>query len=219
MDQTVILKKFQTLEEASGAIEIIEKNNIKYTIEKTATKNDSVFAGNTIAGELIVKVNPEDLEAAQKLLEELVEVDVEKLDKDYYLFEFSDNELVEILKKPDEWSLNDFVWAQEILKQRGKEVDQSTIEHWKNERLEYLSRPEAVSDNYITGAYLLCLLGGFIGFFMGRHIKAYRKLLPNGQKVYAFDERSRERGKNVEIAGLLFMILYFGLMLYFISSL
>jgi hypothetical protein len=218
MEDLVTLKKFNTYIEAAGVVELLDKNNISYKIEKTENTGEVVFAGNTLDEELHVKVKPEDYEAAQQLLEELEEIDAEKLQKDYYLFEFTDKELIEILERPDEWSLNDYNWAQEILKQRGKEVAKSQLEDWKKKRLDFLSQPESVKSSYIRNAYLFCILGGIIGFFMGRHVHIFQKLLPNGQKVYAFDEKSRNKGKKVEMTGLVCFVIYFILLIVFVIS-
>jgi hypothetical protein len=203
MEDLVTIKKFSTYIEAAGVVELLDKNNITYKVEKSEVSGDIVFAGNTLEEELHLKVKPEDYETVEKLLEELEEIDAEKLEKDYYLFEFSDKELIEILEKPDEWSFNDYRWAQEILKQRGKEVAKSQLDEWKKKRLDFLAQPEVVKGSYLLSAYLFCILGGIIGFFMGRHVHAFRKLLPNGQKVYAFDEESRDKGKRVEVTGLI----------------
>jgi hypothetical protein len=208
MDDLITLKKFNTYLEAASFVELLEKNNIAYTVERSEASGDIVLAGNTLEEELNVKVKPEDYEAAQKIMEELVEVDLEKLDKDYYLFEFTDKELFEILEKPDEWSLNDYQWAQEILKQRGQEVDKSRLDQWRQKRLEFLSKPEKVSGKYMRLSYLFCILGGFVGYFMGHHLYAFRKLLPNGQKVFAFDNESRLKGKKIEIIGALCLVAY-----------
>jgi len=217
MDEFVTLKKFNTYIEASGVVELLEKNNITYNIEKTEVTGDIVFAGNTLDEELHVKVKSDDYEAAQKLLEELTEVDVEKLDKDYYLFDFSDKELLEILERPDEWSLNDYLWAQEILKQRGKEVEKFKLDEWKTKRLDFLAQPELVKDSYLRTAYIFCILGGIIGFFMGRHVHAFQKLMPNGKKVYAFDDVSRLKGKKVERVGIFFVFVYIVLLIIVIT--
>lgn len=218
MEDLVTLKKFNTYIEAAGVVELLDKNNITYVIEKTEASGDIVFAGNTLEEELHVKIKAEDFETAQKLLEDLEEIDAEKLEKDYYLFEFSDKELVEILEKPDEWSLNDYRWAQEILKQRGKEVTKPQLEDWKKKRFEFLSQPEVVKGSYVFNAYLFCVLGGIIGFFMGRHTHVFRKLLPNGQKVYAFDEASRDKGRKIEMTGLIFFAIYIILLIVFVIS-
>jgi hypothetical protein len=207
MDELITLKKFNTLEEASSVIELLEKNNIGYNLDKQNTSSDIVFAGNTLGSELHLCIKPEDYESAQELLKGLTEINIEDLDKDYYLFTFSETELSEILQKPDEWSYNDYLWAQEILKQRGKEVDISTIENWKKKRLELLATPDKISNKYLVTAYLFCLLGGFIGFFMGTHIINYNKTLPNGQKVFAYDEESRNKGLNIKrIGGISFLL-------------
>lgn len=208
MDDLVTIKKFNTYIEAAGVVELLEKNNISYTIEKTEASEDIVFAGNTLDEELHVKVKTEDYEAAQNLLAELVEVDVEKLEKDYYLFEFSDKELLEILEKPDEWSLNDYHWAQEILKQRGQEIEKSRLDEWKKKRLEFLSKPERVTGKYIRMSYFFCVLGGLVGFFMGRHVNRFFKILPNGHKILAYDEESRRKGKRIETIGLFCFVVY-----------
>lgn len=218
MEDLIVLRKFHTLEEASGIVEILEKNKIYYRLEKSNAANDVVFAGNTLDTELHLKIKPEDMESTEKILEEVTEVNIEKLDKDYYLFSFQDDELMDILRKPDEWSMNDYLWAQEILKQRGKEVDQSRLDEWKKNRLEFLARPDQVKGNYIFNSYLFCVLGGFIGFFMGRHLKKFRKLLPNGQKVFAFDEPTRLTGQKIERTGIIFMLLYLVLLFYWIFS-
>lgn len=218
MEDLVTLRKFNTYIEAAGFIEILDKNNIPYFVEKTEAVGDIVYAGNTLDEELNIKVKSEDLEAAQKLLEEIEEVDAEKLEKDYYLFEFSDNELLEILQKPDEWSLNDYRWAQEILKQRGKEVDKDTLEDWNQKRIDFLSKPEKVSAKYLRMAYTFCVLGGIVGYFMGRHLHGFHKLLPNGQKVLNFDDESRLKGKRIEMTGLIIFAVYVILFIILLDS-
>lgn len=207
MDEYKLFKKYNNPEEASVLVELLKKNDIDYQLTTEKPTEDIIFAGNTLLEELQINIKEEDFEKATKLLEDIVEVNAESLDKDYYLFEFSDNELLELLKKPDEWSLNDYHWAREILKQRGKEVEEETIEKWKKERLENLSQTEKVTTKYLILAYFFCLAGGFIGIFMGRHLSSYMKVLPNGQKVYAFDSKGRRLGYQISILGLICLIL------------
>ena len=62
MDELITLKKFNTLEEASSVIELLEKNNIGYNLDKQNTSSDIVFAGNTLGSELHLCIKPEDYE-------------------------------------------------------------------------------------------------------------------------------------------------------------
>jgi hypothetical protein len=206
MEDLITLRKFNTVEEASSVIELLEKNKIDYSLDREKA-SDINFAGNTLDSEICLNVKGEDYEAAQELLKELTEINIENLDKDYYLFSFSDAEITEILQKPDEWSYNDYLWAQEILKQRGKEVDHSILENWKKKRLEVLAQPIKISDNYLIMAYLFCFLGGFTGYFMGLTI-LNKKTLPNGQRVFIYDEESRIKGNKIKLIGATGFILY-----------
>ena len=107
MEELIILKKISTNEEATTIIEILQKNDIEYFLEKE--DNEEVeLSGDMIFG-LNIKVKGEDLEKAEELLKDIEEINVERLEKDYYLFAFSDSELIEILEKPDEWGHNDYL--------------------------------------------------------------------------------------------------------------
>jgi hypothetical protein len=219
MEEFILLKKFNTPEEASTVIELLEKNDIEFQIEKDDAIQETVFIGNTFESEMHIKVKPEDMESAQQLLQELVEINAESLDKDYYLLNFTDTELTEILQKPDEWSYNDYLWAQEILKQRGKGVDLAILEDWKKQRLVLLSQPEKISGNYIFSAYLFCLLGGIVGLLMGLHLQNANKTLPNHQKVLTYDENSRKQGNAIKWTGVFFLLIWVALIIGLIINL
>jgi hypothetical protein len=208
MSGYIPFKKFTNPEEAGVFVELFKKNEIDYDLSADKPAEDILFAGNTMVEELQISVKEEDFDKATNLLEEIEVVNADGLDKDYYLFEFQDEELVDLLKKPDEWSLNDYHWAGEILKQRGKEVDPGTIEKWQNDRLKDLSQTETVTLKYLILAWFFCICGGFIGIFMGRHLNSYMKTLPNGQKVFAFGEKDRKKGLIISIAGAVLLVVW-----------
>ena len=208
MSEFRLFKKFNNPEEAGVLVEMLKNNEIEYEISADKPAEDILFAGNTMPDELLLSIKEEDFDKATDLLKEIIVVNAESLEKDYYLFEFSDEELLDLLKKPDEWSLNDYHWASEILKQRGKEVDPGTIEKWQNARIEDLSKTEAVTLKYLILAWFFCITGGFIGIFMGRHLSAYMKTLPNGQKIYAFSKKDRKTGYVISIAGVICLVLW-----------
>lgn len=214
MGDVITLRKFNTIEEASSAIELLEKNKIGYSLNKNSASEEIIFAGNTLGAELCLNVKQEDYETARDLLKGLTELNIGDLDQDYYLFSFSDAELSEILQKPDEWSYNDYLWAQEILKQRGKEVNPATLESWKKKRLEFLAQPTQISSQYQITSYFFCLLGGLIGILMGTTIIKSRKILPNGQKVFTYDDESRVKGQNIQKVGAVSLILWIILLIF-----
>lgn len=205
-------KKYNNPEEAGVLVEILKKNNIEYELTSDTPSSDVLFAGNTMTEEIQINIKEQDFETVTKLQEEINVITAETLEKDYYLFEFSDDELLDLLKNPDEWSLNDYHWAREILTIRGKDVDDGTIEKWQNDRLENLSQTETVSLKYLILAWFFCLMGGFIGIFMGRHLSSYKKLLPNGQKIYGFNQKDRKKGYQISIAGFIVLLIWIGIL-------
>jgi hypothetical protein len=62
---------------------------------------------------------PKDFAVAQRELEKYYRAQIAHAEDDYYLFEFSDAELNEILSKPDEWGDFDYQLAQQLLRERG----------------------------------------------------------------------------------------------------
>lgn len=58
-----------------------------------------------------------------KIVDNLIQVDIlshiEVVDKDYYLFSFTEIELEDLIQKKNEWSKFDFLLAKKILNDRG----------------------------------------------------------------------------------------------------
>lgn len=91
---------------------------------------------------------------------------INEIDKDYYLFEFTNEELYEILLKSDEWSAFDYTLTQKILSERGKPVDSGLLHSLKKERLKELAKPEDNQHSWIIGGYLFAILGVFLGLII-----------------------------------------------------
>jgi hypothetical protein len=182
---------------------------------------DPVYAGTLATKDYRLKLKPPDFERADALLMEYHDRDIDHLPPDYYLFTFSDNELLDIIAQRDEWGLLDFLLARKLLAERGIALsDEEVAKRWQ-QRLHQLAQPEkeagfwlAVGYGAAFSGFLLNLwqilrrtiepdvlvvpdwLGGVIGFFVGYWL-SLRKTLPNGQRVFVFDERSRRHGKAI----------------------
>ena len=116
-DKFITLHKFNSLENAQELIYSLKKNGVKVQIEDTSPPLDITFSGNTLQNEVRIKVKQSDLGRANQILEKQAEQIVDKFPNDYYLYDFTDNELVEIIEKSDEWSKEDFMLSQKILKE------------------------------------------------------------------------------------------------------
>jgi len=202
-DNYSILRKFPTLDQANELKDLLEKNGINSILADNVPPVDITFSGSTLRNEIEIRIKQSDFEKAEEIIERNAEELIDQIDKDYYLFEFSDEELYEILLKSDEWSAFDYTLAQKLLKQRGKSIDKELLNSLKNERLKDLAKPEENQRPWIVGGYVFSLLGGFLGLIIGYFLWTSKKTLPNGQKVYSYSKNDRKHGKYIFYIGLI----------------
>ena len=207
-NEFVTYQKFNDKESADALAEVLTNHQIEYLIEDTSATFDITFSSNELAKEYRVKVKKQDFDRIYKILIELEAQHIDEVDKDYYLFQFSDEELIEILLKSDEWSKFDYVLAQKILKDRGQEVNEKLLDTLRKQRIEQLSKPEEGQKSWIIGGYIFALLGGILGILIGYHLLSHKKTLPNGERVYGYTSQDRKQGKIIVILGSIFLVIW-----------
>lgn len=197
-----IFKKYPTLEQAAELKELLDKEGIEAVLGDNIPPVDVTFSGTTLQHEFEVRIKPSDFVIAENLLEQKAEDLIDQVDKDYYLFNFTDEELYEILLKSDEWNEFDYTLAQKILSQRGKPIDKALLNSLKNERLKQLAQPEENQRAWIILGYVFAFLGGLLGIVIGYFLWTAKKTLPNGKKVYSYSEKDRKQGKYIFIIAM-----------------
>jgi hypothetical protein len=158
--------------------------------------------------QLSVKLKTEDFEKADRISLNNFEKLFVVLNEEYYLFEFSNDELLEVLRKRDEWSRFDYFLSQKILKDRGEEVSRDVLDELKNERIYDLSHPERPQSALVVVGYISSFLGGLLGVFIGWHLLTYKKSLPNGNKVHGYLNKDRNHGGYIFLFGVVFFIVW-----------
>lgn len=205
-NQYLTFRKFQHPEDAAGLTELLVAANIVYQVEEYASSFDPAFANNPAVREIRVKIQPQDFNKADAILLEASRQELDAVDPSHYLFGFTDEELLEIITKPDEWSHFDFLLAQKILKERGKEINPQVVELLKKQRLDALAKPEDTQHSWVVAGYLMAVLGGLFGVFIGWHLATFRKTLPNGDRVYAYAAADRRHGSRIVVLGIIGVI-------------
>ncbi|MBA3900715.1 MAG: hypothetical protein H0X62_10985, partial [Bacteroidetes bacterium] len=130
-EKLVVFKKFSDAELAKETAGILSENGIKNLLSDNSPALDITFSGNTLNNQVELKVIQSDFLRARDILAREAEKHLEELDKNHYIFEFSTEELLEILSKPDEWSELDFSMAKKLLKERGQDVSEDLINNLK----------------------------------------------------------------------------------------
>ena len=202
-DDFSIFKRFPHLELAEETAKILNDAGIKTIIADNVPPVDITFGGSTLQNEIEVRVLPADFKQAEAILQKRAEQLIEEVDEDYYLFSYTDDELYNILVKPDEWGEINFVLAQQILKKRGKEIDQEQINSLKKERIEELAQPEKNQMGWVVAGYIFAFLGGLAGLIIGWALWKAKKTLPDGSKVYSYSEKDRNQGKYIFYIGII----------------
>jgi hypothetical protein len=136
-------KTFQTFNDPGLAAAIADKlkeRRIVCHVEKVDPLLEPGFFSNTIEPNIHLKVRAADLDRAHQVLEEHYEHQLQDVDPNYYLFSFTDPELLDIVAKPDEWGHFDYVLARELLAERGLPIPDETMRQMKQQRRRQLAQ-------------------------------------------------------------------------------
>ena len=201
---------FRRFHEEETAIDLIQKLN-ELNIEFEVEDNDSSFAKKTAARDISIKLKPADFDIAQKELENYYRFLTRQVDDNYYLFEFTNEELQEVLEKPYKWGDFDYQLARKILKDRRKEMGAGLIDNLQ-EGNDDLAIPESYHKGWINFGYFLAIAGGLFGIIIGWHLCYNKRKFPDGRRAYSYSEWERKHGKQILLLGGIFFPLW--LMIY-----
>jgi len=149
---------------AKELIATLEANSIPYQQEDNTSTFDLTFSNNALTQEYIIKLRGADFDKANEVLKLLAEKELSEVSEDHYLYSFTNDELIDIVKKPDEWNSLDYQLAQKLLKERGIEVN---VESIKQERIEELSKPDTSQKPWVIIGYVFLLIVPIISLLIG----------------------------------------------------
>lgn len=207
-EEFIIFQKFNTESLAIDFGLLLNDNKIENLLENISINFDPILSNNEFGKEYCVKIKKIDFEKANVILSEKAKAEINEIQDDYYLFSFSDEELIDVIKKSDEWNKFDVELAHKLLKERGNEITDEQINEIKKQRIVELSKPEEGQNIYIIIGYICAILGGFLGVFIGWHLLTYKKTLPNGNRIYAYSENDRKQGNRILILGGIFIVIW-----------
>lgn len=204
----VEFQRFSSKTELQKVIKILAENNIEYIIEDVSVNLEPVLSSNKLGLEFLLKIEQVNFEKANKILDEFYSFEIDEIENDYYLFSFSDDELLEVIIKSDEWNKFDVKLAQKILRLKGKGLSNLEIGKIRAQRIIELSKPEKKQSIWIFVGYISSILGGFLGIFIGWHLLTFKKTLPNGNRIYNYSNEDRKHGNQILILGILSIIIW-----------
>jgi len=207
--ELVTYRKYKSEEEASALLELLKLDNIEYSIENIASAVDITFTGGTgLEDKIAIKLQSSDFEKVDSLLNQVAVESFDLVDEDHYLFDFTDDELLEVLENYNEWSKTDYVLAQDLLKKRGKGVSDEKVQALKEKKIAALSKAEKGHKGWLIFGFISAVLGGFLGIFIGYHHFKFKKSIPTGERVYAYDAETRKTGLRIFYIGMIALLFW-----------
>lgn len=199
---------------------ILDQNNIHYEIIDNEKDFDPSFVTNVSKIDYQLLVFKDDFEVANESISNYFAKEV-TVPEDYYLLDYSNEELEDILYKKDEWNEFDYEVAKKILKNRGKNINDEDLILLNKKRTLVLKneyeKPKEV-ENFIIIGYVFSVLGCILSLFWGILIFVsyaiaiaiikLKKQLPNGERIYYFNQKDRKHGKNILYLSLAFTIFW-----------
>lgn len=187
--------RFNDIALATEFAERLMQLGIYCEIDNQTVPFDVTYANNPIEVDIRIKLRPEDFNRANAALDEYYKTQLDTVEQDYYLFSFTDEELEDIVRRPDEWNRLDYQLALKLLNERGIEIKPEVIESYQQRRIAVLSQTENMSIWWVYMGYAAAVLGGLIGVVVGLLLVYGKKTLPNGTRVYINSDIRRFHGK------------------------
>jgi hypothetical protein len=212
-----LFKVFKTSEEAEKVGKVLESNDIPFHL--TDSEPPMLLTTGTSEYCWWLLVREDDFDQATDLADAMLAENSDNSKDEYYLFEFSNEELIQVLEKYDEWSQTDYDLAIKILAERGINYTVVDLEKMKVQRIQFLGQPEKGSSGWLAFGFILALCGGIFGIFVGWHHKTFNKKLPNNDIVPCYDPKTQKTGNQIFILSIIMSIVYLvGLILYLILA-
>jgi len=205
----IVYKRYSSKDEAIDFVRLLNDNQIESETIIDKLQTDMTFANNEHEVGYIIKILEQDFEKVNRLLENNA-ISLNDLDETHYIFDFSNDELYNILLQYDEWGDGDVALAKQLLKKRGERLDKGWLESIKAQRLRQLAQPRESPMHWIVIGYFLAFFSGLIGFLIGLHLFALKHPpLPDGKKIHAYSPKDRRQGLIIMIFGIISFIIGF----------
>ena len=197
------LQSFQRLEEAADWVEILEANQIEYHWQESFSGLEDGTVVGPVRRFFALTVKENELAKARNLLKPVAQEWVLRYDESHFLYLYSQQELYEILERPDQWSLEEVEMSRRILRERGFCLTEEEEEWLYQSRLEEVRQTQKRAEtSWIVGLYLFSLIGGYFSIMLAWMFASSKQLDPSGEKFYTYDRWTRKHAKNIMILSL-----------------
>ena len=121
MSDYIIYATFPDKEQAISLIALLQDANIEYEIDESSSLFKALASDQPIFDRIKIKINASDVERVDSLIEQ----DNETASVEHFLYTFSDEDLVDVIKNSKEWTQEEAEIAKKIIIERGIDVNRN----------------------------------------------------------------------------------------------
>lgn len=217
MNELLLFRTYPDPASAEQVALLLKDNGIGAEVSKEARVLDSNYIGQQFSDPYLLYLQGADFERATLILEDQVVIRPEEVDPGYMLLSFSDEELIDVMKKKDEWGIYNYKLAEALLKKKNVPIPEIQIVLEQTERLK--EKEKAVSSgllflllgyaSIISGAIMslryniaFIFLPGLLGLLIGWNLSHFKRTLSNGQRTFYYNSTTRFHGSIMFWTGL-----------------
>lgn len=204
-------------------LNLFKENGIEYKLE-TDIPIDEIVDDDILTKQIVIKIDIGDFNKANGLLREnAINTITEEDINDHFLNEYSNDELIELLKFQDEWGFSDVLISQKILQKRGLNYTDEDLNKFWHKRLEDIRSSKSLHE-YEKALLVFLLIATVIIYLMksitisratymiiipwATYIFKWSKIDPEGKSFYVYDNNSREFSKLILKISVLILIFF-----------
>ena len=148
MEEFIEYQRFSTLEDATLLIDLLDVNQIPFKIDDSAMRFDMAETSiNPLESGIVIQIREIDKDKVDRLSQRSAETPV----NDHYMYSLSDNDIIDAVVNPEDWTKEEHILAQEIFKQRNLKPTAETIKSSRKEKIETVKKEELKQKSLILG--------------------------------------------------------------------
>lgn len=217
-------RDFHSVEQAEDFAKMLTEHGIPFLLEKSQTLLDAAIVGHGLVPPALVKVRSVDFPKVNEILVKMALENPHFLDS-HYLRQLDDRELIDIVRNPDEWNVEDTAVARRILNERGIPIPREHVLAFTEKKNAELREGKTGHPGWMVAYLLLVLAGGVLvsplfllaGIGMGWYYWQDKTVDNQGGKFFTFEKTTRLYGKVIFYLGWL-SLLVGGLLMFWLGT-
>ena len=194
-------KSFESVGLAQLLTELLDESKTYYELHNSEGKIEG-FDPSQPHGVIEVWIAEDQFDYIDDLIEEKVNSELDTVADDYFIFEFSNDELRNVLINAHEWSPLDLALANKLLKERGEPFDKEELEKIREENIAESALARNISKGRKITGLIVAFLFPLIGIITALIYLLASKEDLSGKKVPKYGEPTKKHGKIVIIVAL-----------------